>query len=168
MAKRTLRETHGPREDGDHPARRRADLPMRATLRQMNIPRSTFYGWYQRYIEDGFDGLHDIQSAHPRRSGPRLGSGRRRAGGPAPRSRRNAKNLQPTPALDESSRANTRNSSGKLAPFEDLGGGKGQYTAVAEPPSAPNKNAPDLSGRGHWEKMERETGFEPATLSLGS
>jgi hypothetical protein len=26
------------------------DLPVRATLRQMNIPRSTFYGWYQRYI----------------------------------------------------------------------------------------------------------------------
>ena len=22
------------------------DLPVRATLRQMNIPRSTFYGWY--------------------------------------------------------------------------------------------------------------------------
>ena len=35
------------------------DLPVRATLRQMNIPRSTFYGWYQRYVDEGFDGLND-------------------------------------------------------------------------------------------------------------
>ena len=35
------------------------DLPVRATLRQLGIPRSTFYGWYQRYEELGFDGLHD-------------------------------------------------------------------------------------------------------------
>ena len=34
--------------------------------------------------------------------------------------------------------------------------------------TTPNKNAPGLNGRGHWEKLERETGFEPATLSLGS
>ncbi|MCP4906641.1 MAG: helix-turn-helix domain-containing protein [bacterium] len=38
-------------------------LPVRATLRQMNTPRSTFYGWYQRYIEDGFEGLHDKKPA---------------------------------------------------------------------------------------------------------
>ena len=35
------------------------DLPVRATLRQMGVPRSTFYGWVQRYEEIGFDGLHD-------------------------------------------------------------------------------------------------------------
>jgi putative transposase len=35
------------------------DLPVRATLRQMGVPRSTFYGWVQRYEEFGFDGLHD-------------------------------------------------------------------------------------------------------------
>jgi putative transposase len=35
------------------------DLPARATLRQLGVPRSTFYGWYQRYQADGFDGLHD-------------------------------------------------------------------------------------------------------------
>ena len=35
------------------------DLPLRATLRQMGIPSSTFYGWYQRYEEMGFDGPHD-------------------------------------------------------------------------------------------------------------
>ena len=35
------------------------DLPARQTLRQLGVPRSTFYGWYQRYVEEGFDGLHD-------------------------------------------------------------------------------------------------------------
>jgi transposase-like protein len=35
------------------------DLPIRATLRQLGVPRSTFYGWYQRYVGQGFDGLHD-------------------------------------------------------------------------------------------------------------
>jgi putative transposase len=44
-----------------------ADLPVRATLRQLGIPRSTFYGWYQRYLEAGFDGLQDKQPA--RRAG---------------------------------------------------------------------------------------------------
>jgi transposase InsO family protein len=39
------------------------DLPMRATLRQLGVPRSTFYGWYQRYVEQGFDGLHDKKPA---------------------------------------------------------------------------------------------------------
>ena len=43
------------------------DLPVRATLRQMHIPRSTFYGWYQRYLELGFDGLHDKKPAPRRR-----------------------------------------------------------------------------------------------------
>ena len=36
-----------------------ADLPIRATLRQIGVPRSTFYGWYQRYEAAGFDGLED-------------------------------------------------------------------------------------------------------------
>jgi len=39
------------------------DLPVRATLRQLGVPRSTFYGWYQRYIEAGFNGLKDKQPA---------------------------------------------------------------------------------------------------------
>jgi putative transposase len=39
------------------------DLPARATLRQLGVPRSTFYGWYQRYESDGFDGLHDKKPA---------------------------------------------------------------------------------------------------------
>ncbi len=39
------------------------DLPARAALRQLGVPRSTFYGWYQRYEADGFDGLHDQKPA---------------------------------------------------------------------------------------------------------
>jgi putative transposase len=35
------------------------DLPVKMALRQLGVPRSTFYGWYQRYEEFGFDGLHD-------------------------------------------------------------------------------------------------------------
>ncbi len=39
------------------------DLPVRTTLRQLGVPRSTFYGWYQRYLTSGFDGLHDEKPA---------------------------------------------------------------------------------------------------------
>ncbi len=39
------------------------DMPVRATLRQLGVPRSTFYGWFQRYLDDGFDGLHDKKPA---------------------------------------------------------------------------------------------------------
>jgi transposase-like protein len=39
------------------------ELPIRATLRQLGVPRSTFYGWYQRYVEQGIDGLHDKKPA---------------------------------------------------------------------------------------------------------
>ena len=35
------------------------DLPVRATLRQLDIPPSTFYGWYGRYVDGGFDALED-------------------------------------------------------------------------------------------------------------
>lgn len=34
-----------------------SDLPVKLTLEQLNIPKSTFYGWYNRYREKGFDGL---------------------------------------------------------------------------------------------------------------
>jgi putative transposase len=37
----------------------RTDLPVRVTLRQLGIPSSTFYGWYQRYLGGGFDALRD-------------------------------------------------------------------------------------------------------------
>jgi putative transposase len=39
------------------------DLPIRVTLRQLGVPRSTFYGWYERYVELGFNGLHDKKPA---------------------------------------------------------------------------------------------------------
>jgi transposase InsO family protein len=37
----------------------RTDLPVRVTLRQLGIAPSTFYGWYKRYLEGGFDRLRD-------------------------------------------------------------------------------------------------------------
>jgi transposase InsO family protein len=40
-----------------------SDLPVRETLRQLGVPRSTFYGWYQRYEAEGFDGLYDQKPA---------------------------------------------------------------------------------------------------------
>jgi putative transposase len=39
------------------------ELPVWETLRRLGVPRSTFYGWYQRYEAEGFDGLHDQQPA---------------------------------------------------------------------------------------------------------
>ena len=39
------------------------ELSARATLRQLGVARSTFYGWYQRYLALGFDGLHDKKPA---------------------------------------------------------------------------------------------------------
>ncbi len=52
--------------------------------------------------------------------------------------------------------------------FAEISVPKRPYTALPHSSKSPNKNTPDLSGRGHLEKMERETGLEPATLSLGS
>jgi transposase InsO family protein len=34
-----------------------SDLPIKLTLSQLGIPKSTFYDWYSRYQEKGFDGL---------------------------------------------------------------------------------------------------------------
>ena len=36
-----------------------SSLGVRRTLEQIGIPRSTFYNWYGRYVEEGFDGLED-------------------------------------------------------------------------------------------------------------
>ena len=47
-------------------------------------------------------------------------------------------------------------------------GSKRLYPAPGDPGFPPNKNTPGLSDRGHWEMIERETGLEPATLSLGN
>ena len=56
------------------------------------------------------------------------------------------------------------------ADVESLAGGdssKRLYPAPGDLGFPPTKH-PDLSGRGRYERMERETGLEPATLSLGS
>jgi transposase len=34
-----------------------SDLPVKLTLEQLDIPRSTFYDWYARYREKGFEDL---------------------------------------------------------------------------------------------------------------
>jgi len=39
----------------------RSSLPVRRTLGQLGIPKSTFYGWYERYREGGDDALEDGQ-----------------------------------------------------------------------------------------------------------
>jgi putative transposase len=40
-------------------------LPVKQTLAELDIPRSTFYRWYARYLEAGYEGLHD-RSPQPR------------------------------------------------------------------------------------------------------
>ncbi len=42
-----------------------SELSVRRTLQELDIPRSTFYNWYRRFLEKGFDGLAD------RKPGPR-------------------------------------------------------------------------------------------------
>ena len=37
----------------------RSNLPVRRTLVQLGIPKSTFYGWYRRYVEGGLEALED-------------------------------------------------------------------------------------------------------------
>jgi putative transposase len=36
-----------------------SNLPVKRTLEQLDINKSTFYKWYRRYLEDGYDGLSD-------------------------------------------------------------------------------------------------------------
>ncbi len=43
-----------------------SQLPVKQTLRELDIPSSTFYDWYGRYHEDGLDGLADAEP-HTRR-----------------------------------------------------------------------------------------------------
>ena len=43
-----------------------SSLPVRRTLSQLSIPKSTFYGWYRRYVQGGLDALQD-QTPQPAR-----------------------------------------------------------------------------------------------------
>ena len=52
--------------------------------------------------------------------------------------------------------------------FADFGGSKRLYRAPSEDGPRSDTSGAALSDQDHWEKMERETGLEPATLSLGS
>lgn len=38
-----------------------SSLSVKQTLAELDIPRSTFYRWYDRYLEAGYDGLRDRQ-----------------------------------------------------------------------------------------------------------
>jgi len=40
-------------------------LPVKQTLAEIGLPRSTFYRWYAQYQRDGLDGLAD-RSSQPR------------------------------------------------------------------------------------------------------
>ena len=52
--------------------------------------------------------------------------------------------------------------------FADFDGPRRPVAAPALADELPNENAPGLSDRGRYQNVERETGLEPATLSLGS
>ncbi|MCF8066344.1 MAG: DDE-type integrase/transposase/recombinase [Desulfarculaceae bacterium] len=43
-----------------------SSLPVKQTLREMDVPRSSFYRWYRRYLDHGYDGLTN-QPPHARR-----------------------------------------------------------------------------------------------------
>jgi len=46
-------------------------LPVRRTLEQIGVCKSTFYAWYDRYLDGGFDALED-RSPRPKRSWNRI------------------------------------------------------------------------------------------------
>jgi transposase InsO family protein len=39
-----------------------SELSIKGSLKTLDVPKSTFYGWYQRYEAEGFDGLEDRNS----------------------------------------------------------------------------------------------------------
>jgi transposase InsO family protein len=54
-----------------------SELPVKRVLRELDVPRSTFYEWYRRYEARGFDGLKD-RSSCPRRFWNRIPDSERR------------------------------------------------------------------------------------------
>ena len=51
-----------------------SDLPVKRTLEELNVSRSTFYRWYKAYLENGYNGLEPNQPDLPR--APALGGHR--------------------------------------------------------------------------------------------
>jgi len=43
-----------------------SELSIRRTLNELDVPRSTFYNWYRRYSEAGYDGLAE-RKPNPKR-----------------------------------------------------------------------------------------------------
>jgi putative transposase len=43
-----------------------SQMPVKRTLRELDVNRSSFYEWYERYREHGFDGLA-VRKPHPKR-----------------------------------------------------------------------------------------------------
>jgi len=43
-----------------------SDLSVKRTLNELGVPKSTFYDWYRRFVDDGYDGLKD-RSKGPKR-----------------------------------------------------------------------------------------------------
>ena len=43
-----------------------SDLSLRSTLKELDICRSSFYCWYKRYREEGYDGLKNKKSSPKR------------------------------------------------------------------------------------------------------
>jgi len=43
-----------------------SELSVKKTLKELDVPRSTFYNWYNRYLDDGYDGLADRNSSPKR------------------------------------------------------------------------------------------------------
>jgi putative transposase len=45
----------------------RSDLSVNRTLQQLGINKSTFYNWYQLYVQRGMEGLYALKSSHRQR-----------------------------------------------------------------------------------------------------
>jgi putative transposase len=43
-----------------------SELPVKRTLEELDVPRRTFYNWYNRYLDEGYDGLADRDSSPKR------------------------------------------------------------------------------------------------------
>ena len=48
-----------------------SNMAVRRTLQELAIARSTFYAWYKRYQEEGYDGLVN-HSSRPRQTWNRI------------------------------------------------------------------------------------------------